>query len=141
MPTFSYNSYSLEFSSNFQKILVKDSNGDIAEEFELDSDDHLKISADSSGTAWEISYSAPGANPKVHKYDTLGGASLSFSSPSSHARLGGLGIIDLRDISRTGNFTTTYDLDGCPIYLTYQGGSLATWVEFNGSGCYEYEEN
>lgn len=140
MAQYTISGHTLEFVDDYETLRVKDSSGNTVEDFPL-STTHLKIGVDSSTVYWEITEESPVENAKKHKYDTLGSTTLSFSAPSGNARLGGIGLIDLRDIGKTGNFTTTYYIDACPVYVTYQGGNRATHVEFNGSGCYEYTEN
>lgn len=138
MATYSISGHTLEFINDYEKLRVKTSGGATVEDWDLTGDTPVKVAVNVALTSWEITTESPTTTPKTHKHDTLNSAVLTFSAPSGNARLGGMGLIDLRDLGITGNYSVTYYVDSCPVYLSYHGGNRATHVAFIGSGCYEY---
>jgi hypothetical protein len=74
---------------------------------------------------------------KPHKYDIDGGATVTFNQ----GRLGGVGIIDLRDMGRVGNFTVEYLLNCGGVRLALHRGPFALWVKPLSPKCYSFDEN
>jgi hypothetical protein len=61
-----------------------------------------------------------------HKHQVGGSNSQTFSS----ATLTGIGIMDLRDMGRSGNLTATYNLSNCgPIRLDGKSSSYPLWIK------------
>jgi hypothetical protein len=71
----------------------------------------------------------------THGVDLDAGATLSFPSAN---RMGGLGVIDLRDIN--GAISIAYDLACTTFRMKYVDDTPAFWLKFDGSECFEYTE-
>ncbi len=136
MATYSMSGHSLEFQNNYTEIVVKDSTATTVATFDLETANN-SVSVSVSGTNYVIENASDFATP-THKWDVEGTDTANFTG----AKLGGIVIIDVRDINRTGSwleegdYEFSYDLELPPVKLKYASGSFALKVYFEEAECF-----
>lgn len=71
-----------------------------------------------------------------HKHQVGGSNSQTFTGSA----LEGIGLMDLRDMGRSGNLTVTYDLACDGIRLDGKSGTYMLWIKANDLDCVTVEE-
>lgn len=131
--------HTLKFENGYTDLVVKDTTNTTVATFDL-AVTNASVSVSSDGTDYTIStdtsYSA------VHNWDTNGGDNLEFSGE----RLGGIVIIDVRDINRTGDpiepgtHEFSYDLTTCDVKIWYESGAFGFKVYVEDLQCFQIQE-
>lgn len=136
MANYSMSGHTLEFQNGYQTLVVKDATDDVVASHDLTS---TTVSVGADGTNYIVSedssYSA------LHNWDTNGGDELNFNNE----RLGGIIIVDVRDINRTGNgidpgtYEFSYDLTVCAVKIWYESGAFGFKVYVADLECFQIE--
>lgn len=141
MDTYATNDYSIGFAKQYKELQVIDKGTEEVEEtYDLTESTQLKLFI--SGGDFELSREDC-SNCATHGHDTNGSSEITVDG--DNARMGGTGIIDLRDIGRSAS-SVTYQIDCCAVHLEHAGsGPYAFKVRFDAdecqNGCYEYVES
>ena len=129
MANYSTSTHSLSFSSDYKTLQVSDSTGIVAS-YPLDNGDD-SVSLTVSGSDYEID-EGDDFDTAIHKIAAPAQAGITFSG----SQMDGIGIIDLRDTNRSGNFSIQYDLECTTYNIKYKvGASEPVWFEFINSNC------
>lgn len=132
MANFSRSDYHLEFNADYTSLVVK-CGTTIEASFNLEAS-NASVYVGANATEFVIQTSGA-ISGNLNKYDVDGGTTLNFED----AVLGGIGMIDLRDMGRVGNFGVTYNLPSCSVQLYRTTGPFSLWVK--PAGDYSYQEN
>lgn len=135
MASFSTSTHKLAFSSDFKTLEVRlISNNNLVEGFALDTSGSSK-SLTVSGGNFEINTSEDFTS-YTHGIDVGAGCELGF--PSSN-RMGGIVVIDLRDINMTDGPQTqdiSYELDCTTFKIKFASSTPALRLYFENHTCY-----
>lgn len=135
MASFSTSTHKLAFSADFKSLQVRlISNNSLVEGFALDSSG-ISRSLTVSGSNFVIE-TAEDFTAFTHGIDVGAGCELGF--PSSN-RMGGIVVIDLRDINMTDGPQTQdilYDLECTTYRIKFAASTPALRLHFEGSDCY-----
>lgn len=134
MATFSTSTHHLAFATNYKSLrVIATSDNNLVANYALDTSSQ-SISLNVSSGNFVINVAEDFA-AYTHGVDLDAGATLSFPSAN---RMGGLGVIDLRDIN--GAISIEYDLACTTFRLKYVEDTPSFWLKFDGSECFEYTE-
>jgi hypothetical protein len=131
MATYSTSIYHLQFSTNYRKVQVRDTDGQTVAEFALDTGDQ-SLGIRVIGSTWHIDWEADFGDGLL-LIDVGAGSTLSFDG----TRLGGLGIVDIRDmkVSPAPQYQIEADLACCQFRLKYVSGPLALRLDHGNLDC------
>jgi hypothetical protein len=134
MGSFSTSTHHLAFASNYKKLEVRlNSNNSLVEEYSLTLSGY-STSLTVSGGNFVINVTSDFTD-YTHGVDLDAGATMSFPSAN---RMGGIGVIDLRDIN--GAISIEWELDCTTFKMKYMDQTPAFWLNFSGSSCFSYTE-
>ena len=134
MANYPISTHNLVFSDDYSHLYVKLSGTTVSDFSLTDANAPLHIAVVSGNYA--LNSGSPIDDP-MHKYDTDGAnATLSFGG----SKLGGIGLIDLRDCDKSGNLSVEYDLDCGGVRLLLTTGAKPFRVKVDDVGCYSYTE-
>jgi hypothetical protein len=135
MASFSTSTHQLAFATDFKTLQVRlISNNSLVESFALDTSGSSKSLTVTGGNF--VIETAEGFTAYTHGIDVGAGCELGF--PSSN-RMGGIVVIDLRDINMTDGPQTQdilYDLECTTFRIKFAASTPALRLFFEGSDCY-----
>jgi hypothetical protein len=130
---YSIQNHTLTFESSYTVLSIKQ-NGTQINAIALDDPDIIVSVEVQSGNYVINTNGAWGS--VVHKYDTDGNqATLSFSG----SKLGGIGLVDLRDCGKVGNYEVEYDLECDAVSIRMMSGPKPFRVYPHNTDCYTHD--
>ena len=130
---YSIQSHTLTFEDNYTVLSVKEGEA-VVLSIALDDPDIIASVSVQSGN-YAISTSGAWGDP-LHKYDTDGNqTNLGFSG----SKLGGIGLVDLRDCGKSGVFKVEYDLACGGVSIRMMSGPKPFQVFPHNLDCYTYQ--
>lgn len=136
MSTYLISTHTLKFDAYFTKIEVRDSTETLVATWLLNQEGY-SVDANIAEDCYVLNYAAEFEEP-THKIDVGPGLQFGFDG----ARMGGIGIVDLRDIGKQdgpANFEIWHELDCCIFRLKKVDGPFGLQLHAANVGCITYE--
>lgn len=136
MATYDIASHRLEFQDDYKKILVYGSGSTPIAEYNLQASGQ-SVSVAVEDDDYVIGYADDYTLPTC-KVDVGAGTTLAFDA----TRMGGIGIVDLRDMKSGGPYTISFslDLECSAVKLKYVSGPFALHLLIADPNCFSSEE-
>jgi hypothetical protein len=130
MASYSISEHSLQFSTDYKVLSVLDSNAEEVGTYPLDNgDDSVSLTVTSGNY---IVNEAVDFDLATHAIDAPANAGVLVTAN----RIDGIGIMDLRDTNKTGNFHIVYDLECTTFRMKKVGPNTGFWILMGDTGCY-----
>ncbi len=135
---YSESNYSLHYSSDFKKIEVLDSNGDLEATYDLTTSQSAVQIGFASGVYSVNTVDRPSST--TVSIDAARDPDLSFNSSIT----GGIVVIDLRDMGRAGDpqvgtYEVAFDLEEESVKIWYESGPWALRFNFSDATTFSYQ--
>ncbi len=136
MATFDMSSHHLEFQDDYKKILVFGTGTSPIAEYDLQTANQ-SVSVAVDGDDYVL-LNTTDFSEATMTLDVGAGTTLGFDG----TKMGGIGIVDLRDMKAGGPYTIdmTFDLECTAFKLKYVSGPYALKLKFTPVSCFTYKE-
>lgn len=135
MANYSTSGHYLKFNNDYDILEVRNNSDVLQESFPLDATS-TSVSVVISGSNYSVNSVADFGTP-THKLDVNGGTVVTFSA----GKMGGTGIMDLRDMGMVDDYSIEYDLACGAIKLRYVAGSFDLHVWMANTDCCAFQLN
>ncbi len=138
MASYAMSNHSLHFENGYESLVVRDNDNQVVATYDLTAADQ-SISVAVTGTSYMVATASDFDTP-THVIDVDGGEDMTFNG----TRMGGIIIVDIRDINRSyfepGTYEISYNLACTTFRIKYVAGAFGLKIYFSPTSCFDIKE-